>query len=328
MFVALGAPGDLVEAEVVERHKKWERAEILRVLEPGPARVPAPCPYFGACGGCQWQHLSAEAQLEAKQRILRSALRRLAADVTVEPAAAAFGYRRRVKVHYAHGQVGFLARRSHKLVAIDRCLVLEPALQEQLDRVRGGLSGHGTHALSALEDLADPGEPPFRVTAHVFAQVGEAADRTLRRAVVEQVRGPRVLELFAGAGNFTRLLAGSLAVTAVDIDAQALALLRENAPAARAIGAPADQALRELLDRSERFDTVLLDPPRSGAAEILGELARLAPGRIVYVSCDPMTLARDAERLVARGYGVSWARGFDLMPQTFHIEAVLVLDRC
>jgi 23S rRNA (uracil1939-C5)-methyltransferase len=326
VFVARGAPGDLVEVEIAERHRNWDRGEIARLVDPGPDRVQPPCPYFGECGGCQWQHVSYPAQLAAKQRILRSALRRLAPEVTVDPAEAPFHYRRRVKVHFADGRVGFLARRSHRLVPIDRCLLLEPSLMDLLDRERPRLRGRGAVELCAREDLADPGEPALRVAPGVFAQVGDAADRALRRAVLDQVRGPRVLELFAGAGNFTRLLVRAAEVTAVEDDARALDLLRENAPPARAVRSRAEDALRDLLAAGERFDTVLLDPPRRGAPELIGDLSRLDPARIVYVSCDPMTLARDAERLVARGRHVVWARGFDLMPQTFHIEAILVLE--
>lgn len=326
MFVPLGAPGDLVEVDVRERHRAWDRAEIVRVVEPGPDRVVPPCPYFGDCGGCQWQHVSYPAQRAAKEQILRSALRRICPDITVSAAESPYGYRRRARVHHADGKVGFLARRSHRLVPVDRCLLLEPALQEALDRDRLNLRGRGKRQICARADLADAGEPPFLVTSEVFAQAGDAADRTLRRAVVAHVRGPRILELFAGAGNFTRLF-GDADVTAVESDERALALLRSNAPSARAMGSRAEAAVRAFRESGERFDTILLDPPRKGAAELIDDLARLSPPRIVYVSCDPMTLARDGERLVSQGYAVASAEGFDLMPQTYHIEAMLVLDR-
>lgn len=326
VFVPLGAPGDLVEVDVDERHRTWDRARIVRILEPGPDRVDPPCAHFGDCGGCQWQHVAYEAQRIAKQAILRSALRRLAPDVEVEAAEAPFGYRRRVRVHHTGGNVGFLARGSHRLVPVDRCLLLEPALQDALDRARPDLRGEGETALCARDDLADPGEPAFRVAADVFAQVGDAADRRLRAAVIAEIRGPRVLELYAGAGNFTRLLSAH-EVTAIESDARAVDLLRLNAPTARVSAARCGPAVTDLGAGGERFDTVLLDPPRQGAADVVAGLASLAPARIVYVSCDPMTLARDAERLAALGWAVVRARGFDTMPQTTHFEVVLVLDR-
>ena len=326
MFVPLGAPGDLVEVDVRERHRNWDRAEIVRLIEPGPDRVAPPCPHFGDCGGCQWQHVSYPAQRAAKERILRSALRRIFPDVAVSAAESPYGYRRRVKVHHSDGKVGFLARRSHRLVPVDRCLLLEPALQEALDRERPNLRGRGERQICARANLADADEPNFLVAPEVFAQAGDSADRTLRKAVVAQVRGPRILELFAGAGNLTRLLSDA-DVTAVESDERALALLRKNAPSARAVCTRAEAAIRAFCESGERFDTILLDPPRRGAAELIDDLARLSPPRIVYVSCDPMTLARDSERLIKRGYAVTSAEGFDLMPQTYHIEAMLVLGR-
>jgi 23S rRNA (uracil1939-C5)-methyltransferase len=136
-----------------------------------------------------------------------------------------------------------------------------------------------------------------------------------------------VLELHAGDGNFTRDLVGpARPVIAVESDAAAVARLRRNVPAAVAVVEPVERAAARLANAGERFDLVVLDPPRTGAPDLAPLLARLAP-RVVYISCDPMTLARDAAALRTIGLAPTRARGIDLMPQTFHVETVCCFER-
>jgi 23S rRNA (uracil1939-C5)-methyltransferase len=170
-----------------------------------------------------------------------------------------------------------------------------------------------------------------------FAQAsraGNAALRALVRDALAAQPGERVLELYAGSGNFTRdLVAGGATVTATDV-----AAVRETrAPSADArtpspgaatfVAGDAAAVVRDLGSRRERFDAILLDPPRTGALDVVAQLAAFAPARIVYVSCDPATFARDAEHLAKAGYAPRWAQALDLMPQTSHVELVARFER-
>jgi 23S rRNA (uracil1939-C5)-methyltransferase len=142
-----------------------------------------------------------------------------------------------------------------------------------------------------------------------------------------------VLELYAGDGNFTVAIARRAAVTAVEGDRAAAERLRENLRAAAPAAAwtvraePAGDAVRALARDGERFDAALIDPPRAGAAEALDGLAALAPARIGFVSCDPMTLARDLARLATLGYAARRALPLDMMPHTAHVEVVCTVER-
>lgn len=346
VFARLAAPGDLARVRVVKEHRRWLRGEVLEIVERGPDRVAPRCRHFGDCGACQWQHVSYEAQLAAKRAIVESALRRL--GVAVEgpaPASSPWGTRRRARMIVRDGRVGWRARRSRRFVPVDECPVLLPALWAAL---RGTRRADGEAAALAgptevgfdddVVDLAPPGDPTLRVPARAFAQAGD--DRALCECVRELAGarppetwkgghppGRRVLELHAGCGNFTRWLATDAAsVTAVEGDARAAEWLRRNAPGARTIHQEAGRAVRGLADAGERFDVIVVDPPRAGCAPMLGDLARLRPERVVYVSCDPMTLTRDLERLAALGLAVARVRCFDLAPQTSHVETVALLD--
>jgi 23S rRNA (uracil1939-C5)-methyltransferase len=168
----------------------------------------------------------------------------------------------------------------------------------------------------------------LEVPADAFTQVHPAANLLLVAAVLELGAfrpGMRALDLYAGAGNFALPLARR-GVEVVGIERAAVAVDAARANAAR-LGLEARfvcQAVASALARLPPgpLDAVVLDPPRAGAAEIVGPLAARRPTRIVYVSCNPATLARDARALAARGYRLGRVQPIDVFPQTYHIETV------
>ncbi len=165
-------------------------------------------------------------------------------------------------------------------------------------------------------------EPGALGQADDFAQASRDGNVALVRAVTgaaSPVSGSRVLELYAGTGNFTRALASA--------GAEVVAVERARPPELIPPGVdwrrlPAERALADLVGTGHAFDLAVLDPPRTGAREVVPALLELAPARILYVSCDPATLARDLDALAEGGYEPTWARPMDLMPQTAHVEIV------
>jgi 23S rRNA (uracil1939-C5)-methyltransferase len=370
-FVPLAAPGERVRARVVRAKERVAWAELVAVERPGPDRVAPPCPLFGTCGGCQWQHVTLEAQHRAKQTIVARALGVEVPEVVA--ASAPFGYRDRARLGVGPGGVlGFRGRRSHDLVDVPACPLFGPELARALPALRAlarglpagteidaqaGAEGvhvnvehtdatgaaHARREIDRLQqagvvglslarkptlglpevDVAEPGSPPLPVASGGFAQVGRAANAVLVRAVLEAV-GPSpgaLVELYAGSGNFTRHLTGAAtSLHASDADPDAMARGRRAAPGAT-------WALRPPGADAASPDTVLLDPPREGADRINLDVAARARRRVVYVSCDPQTLARDARRLAAAGLRLSRAVALDLMPQTYHVEVVATFER-
>jgi len=197
--------------------------------------------------------------------------------------------------------------------------------------VRGAvLRGGGTRRIVGDPTVRVEVEPDLalEIPADVFSQVNPAANRLLLATVLafgDFRAGERVLDLYCGAGNFTLPLARRGArVHGVERDAVAVAAAEANAArlgltTARFTCAPVARALARV---TEAYDAVVLDPPRAGAGDVLDALARLEARRVLYVSCDPATLARDARALGAYGYRVARVQPVELFPQTFHVEAV------
>jgi len=357
-FVPFSAPGDHVRVHVVEEHARFVRAEIVELLAAGPGRTEPECPVFGVCGGCTWQHLEYNAQLQAKREILRSALERvgqlaLPGPIELTPCPAPYRYRARTRVLAQGGQVGYRRRRSHVLCATRRCPILVPELDAALQRLGESGPDPGEWELASGEAGAvrverlgargsgDPtgelaisvGDDRLHFSAGVFVQSNRWLRDALAAAVLEAAgRGRLAIELFAGAGFLTLGLAHRFdRVVAVEADATSLADLVRNARRAGLHNIEARCAVAERAT-AEGFgvvpDTVVLDPPRKGLAREGAEaLCALAASRLVYLSCDPATLARDLRGLCAGGYTVQQVRGFDLFPQTAHVEALATLVR-
>jgi 23S rRNA (uracil1939-C5)-methyltransferase len=360
VFVAGTAPGDRVRARVVEEHPKWLRAEVVALETPGPGRTEPRCPLFGRCGGCAWQHLDYAVQLAAKAEILRDALVRIGGieppgPIEVEPSPP-YGYRGRARIGVARGVVGYRRLRSHALEPAAACPVLVPELEQALaalaarppardgeielcagddGRVRAWGPGGLLHGEAAL--AIDAGPARIAVSPGVFFQGNARIRGALRGAVVSAAgRGRRALDLCAGAGFFSFGLAERFAeVLAVESSPPAVRDLRRNVEASgvknvRVECAPLERFLAGAAARELAADAIVVDPPRTGLGAGLARALAGAAGpaaRVVYVSCAPATLARDLAVLAAEGLRLGALRGFDLFPQTAHVEAVAVLSR-
>ena len=352
LFVPFTAPGDRVRVRLVEERGRFARARVEELLEPGPSRTQPACSVFGSCGGCAWQHIAYPAQLEAKRAILADALRRIGG---IEPGAlepcvpspAEYAYRGRTRVHVEAGRVGYLHRRSHALCAVSRCPVLVPALEERLHELAASPPREDGEweLVAGAGDLsaARVGEPAPRihlevagrrvgVSAGVFTQSNALlAAELARRVAAGAGEGRLAVELFAGAGLLTAALAPRFErLVAVESDRAAAADLRRNlgewgVEHARVEEEPVELALPRLAGLCP--DALVLDPPRTGLPRgAAAELLAVRPRRVVYLSCDPATLARDLALLCAGGLSLRTVAAIDLFPQTPHVEALALLE--
>ncbi|MCE0522507.1 MAG: TRAM domain-containing protein [Methylacidiphilales bacterium] len=329
VFVPFAAEGDRAKVRITERKPHHARGEIVEILQPGPARENPPCPYYGQCGGCQYQHLAYAEEGRLKQEQVREAFARMGkiTDAPILPIIAGqnpYGYRNRITVHAESRRIGFRGVDGRGLVDVRECLLARPEVNAQLSRLRGNKPADGHYS------LRDGTVPPSG-----FAQANHDLRETLRglieRALPE--RGGMLLEGYCGGGFFTEIVAERFTrVLAVDNDPRTLRDAHRLGLAnvewrEGDVAFILPEQLRALDEAAQKETSVLVDPPREGLPVRLAEALCIDPvAHLVYVSCDPATLARDA-RMLAKTYRLVSVQPIDLFPRTAQIECVSVWQK-
>ncbi|MDQ3321084.1 MAG: class I SAM-dependent RNA methyltransferase [Acidobacteriota bacterium] len=361
VFVALAAKGDKLRVKINRRKGKTAFAEIVEIVEPSPDRTEPRCPYFGTCGGCNFQQLKYEAQLNAKVEIVRDCLSRIGKinydrEIPIIGSSNFYEYRSRAQWHVdVRGKkIGYFKGNSHDVIDVEVCPILVPEMQSLLTELRETIEWESfsrriveIEAASSGEDVSiyssEIVEPTDEISftargnryfydADTFFQGNQFLIEPLVEAATSGASGATALDLYCGAGlftlpmakNFTKVLGVEGHKKALDFAAKAV----ENARIEN-VGFFAENVgewLAENLSDLGAVDFVLLDPPRSGTEkETIESLIKLKPKEISYVSCDPAILARDLRLLTETAYRVESITAIDLFPQTHHIETVVRL---
>jgi 23S rRNA (uracil1939-C5)-methyltransferase len=374
VFVPFAAPGERIRVEPVESHKGFFRARLLEVIEPAPDRVPPRCRHFGACGGCQFQHLTYASQVRAKESILREQLLRLGGipEAPIRPVIVSpneWNYRNHIQGTPAGNRLGFFRAGSQEVLPIEECHLPEPRLWElwnNLDWEPGpGLRQIGFRAGDDDEMIVFEGEAgqipevsvesdisaawldeqgaatylaggplryevlgrAFTVSPGSFFQINTAQIPVMVKTVLEladPARDETALDVYCGTGLFSAFLAARAArVIGIEESPSAAADFEVNLDAFDTVELYAASAEAALEAITAHPDLAVIDPPRSGlSAPAMRALLSAAPGRVVMVSCEMSTLARDARLLARAGYRMTDLAPIDMFPQTSHLETV------
>ena len=439
VFVPFVLPGERVEADLRREKAGFARGSVTQLIEASPDRIEARCPYFRQCGGCHYQHIPYERQLEFKAAILRETLQRVAkielkSEIRVH-ASPPWHYRNRTRLQVRtmpefgpEFALGYLRFGSHEFLAVRECPISSPLINRVMARLLevGGLDcpptieelelfadasdesllawtfcGEATDrkdllrwaeaiqsevpeiigmtffssrrwaspresssrksssrkssqrqsaehessddATMELKPLGQSGAKSLRyrtkndeyqVSAGAFFQVNRHLVDELVSVVTGDARGETALDLYAGVGLFSVPLARFFHhIFGVEASHTSHSDFVQNVPAnVKAIAARTEDYFKSDYLKSRLFrdrpDFVVMDPPRAGAGkDVIRSVVALGAPRVRYVSCDPATLARDLVPLLAAGYRIEEAHLFDLFPQTFHIESVMLLGR-
>src|SRR6266566_4713256 len=329
IFVPYTIEGEIVSAEIVREKKQFAEAELIEAKERSPDRVEPQCPYFGRCGGCAYQHISYEHQLAIKWRQVRNALQRIGKlkDVAMRPIIPSpkqYAYRNRITVHAQEGAIGFFRRDSHQLIDIEHCPISTDEVNRALTELRAQSyvrDGHYTLRASA--------------SSRVFSQTNDEVANALRDLVVNLVPPNQelLIDAYCGAGFFAKALLDKFErLIGIDWDKFAIAAAKENATA-KEMYIAGDVEVE--LTRSDGFIavggdtqrlgsrhslTLIVDPPATGLSPAVRNAIRdLAPTTLIYVSCNPATLARDLQEL-HRKFIIESVTPLDMFPQTAEIE--------
>lgn len=350
VFVPGVLPGERVRVRLRQSRRDYERAELREVVAASPHRVTPACALAGRCGGCDWMHISYEEQLARKVDIVQEALRRTGGlepegplapgQLRIEPSPP-LASRNRAQVHRdPSGRLGYVAARSERIVPADRCPIVVPPIEGVLrggERVPADLdrftvwSDGTTIAVEGLDDDRDLSvevcDRQVLFSVGCFFQSNLAVLEKLVPWALEGLvlDGRRAADLYAGVGLFGSFLAARGArVTCVESSTLSLGYARRNVQGEGHEFFPMSVESWVISGAARpASDAVIADPPRPGLSpEVRAWLVGSPPSRLIYVSCNPVTLARDLGALVAGGFVLEDLRLFDFYPQTSHIEAV------
>jgi 23S rRNA (uracil1939-C5)-methyltransferase len=362
VFVPLSVAGDDLRVRIVEIKKRIAFAKIVEIKQPGPQRIAPPCPYFGKCGGCDFQQMSYAAQMEAKVGIIRDCLHRIGkiefdGEIPIIGSPQELNYRSRARWHIDRDRkaIGYFARDSHDVIDVTFCPILTPELETAFENIRGSIEWETLWAerseieaatgeddrvsIASEEFLEPPVELSFSVNGDTYTYSSETffqANKFLVRELIDSAiggaSGEMAFDLYCGAGLFTLPLAKHFGtVVAVEGDTTAVDFAKKNVANAgldnaKVVCKSVGRFLSE--NKTKKIDFILIDPPRAGAENhIITAIAALMPSQISYVSCEPSILARDLRILVDAGYAIEKITALDMFPQTHHVETVVRLKR-
>lgn len=364
VFVPFALPGERIRAKVWRNEANYSHADLVEILEPSPDRIEPHCRHFTTCGGCQYQHLPYEKQLEWKTRQVRELLLHMVGieeevNPTI-PSPKQWGYRSKITPHFQRPKpgedfpIGFLEfNRRTRLVDVNNCPIAMDEINEALQPIRDDVKRRAaeykkgaTLLLRATEDRVETdhrapvsekvGDLKFNFLAGDFFQNNPFILDSFTGHAAEQAKGPNqkyLLDAYCGSGLFGLTLAKNFEqVVGIELSETSADWARRNAKTngienASFIASSAEALFADITFPSEQT-SVLIDPPRKGCSvDFLNQLFAFGPSRVVYVSCNPATQMRDLKSFLEKGYKIESIQPFDLFPQTRHLECVIALSR-
>ena len=394
--------GETVIAQCRQKHTQYEKAYVVKVLQPSDKRMVPKCQVFGQCGGCSFQYMSVNDQLDFKQNWLKEVLlqhtKTEVKEWLVPLTSQQWGYRRKARlgVRFVAKKnrvlVGFREKSGRFITDMARCEVLHPALGNQLDSLQTCLATLSIKSAIAQIEAVITDEQTLLVLRHLeplsildrqqltnfaqkhqvcwylqaggldtitpldtavelyyehqahqiklfflpihFTQVNFEINQkmvSLALSLLDITPEDKIIDLFCGLGNFTLPMARyAKAVVGIEGNEDLVAFAKQNAIYNGLDNVSFYQAnLSEDIAnfswcRGQTYDKALIDPARNGALEVIEQLPKLGVKTLVYIACNPDTLARDAKRLVELGYTLDKAGIIDMFTHTKHIESIVL----
>ena len=357
IFVRHGITGEIAKIKITAVNSKIAHADVIEVITQAPTRVVPPCSYAGKCGGCDFQHVQVDQQREFKRSIILEQFLRIGKidllqmgfDLKVEVVEPVDGLHWRTRMEFAvsnGGRIGFYGARSNDVVEINDCLIADSRMNvaelanrtwksdarvevavsstSEVSVVRSGRSISGPTQL-----IEQVGGNSLKISPSAFWQSHKLAPTTLVKSVISKLeikKSDHICDLYSGVGLFASAILNEISdqgfVTMIESDKTAVADARKIF--ANKLNVKILQGLvAQQLSIVKRADLIVLDPPRTGAGEVVvKQMIKFKPRKIIYVACDPAALARDSKTLLDLGYKLDHISGYDLFPMTQHIECV------
>lgn len=357
VFVPFSAPGDELEIEITQLKKSFARGRILQVVKPSPLRAEPRCRYYGKCGGCSYQHLDYPYQLESKKKQVEESFWKIGKISNprvfdVIPSPQIYHYRGRAQYHtraVSHErEIGFMDVSGGRLLDIEHCEIMDETINEKLHAIRKEkgllsdendliiwsdfLSGEENESITRIvkgKNFQVPRDGFFQANLYLTDKLVDEVCR-----LIEPEKVNTLIDAYCGSALFSVFLSPYVGkVIGIEINEKSVRCAQVNASQAGVrnaefIQGDVEKILQEKLLPVDNADLIVLDPPRTGCEKaVLKAMVDLQPIKIIYISCNPATQARDVKYLNEFGYNLMSLLPLDMFPQTSHIEVIGLLEK-
>ena len=376
-FIKGALPNEIVNIEIIEDKGNYFIGKLLNVVTPSENRVIPKCPYYDKCGGCELMHLSYPNTLEFKKDKVKGIFKKIC-ELDINPEIYSFNelnYRNKVTLKVSNNELGYYEEKTHNIVDIDNCLLLDNKINEVITTLRsfiqnkdhniteimirvisneimisfdnlnpvykdellslfhnesiyinGELISGNKSLIETIEDYK------FYVSPESFFQVNTITFKELYKYVISKLDNEETaLDLYSGTGTISILMSKYFnKVYGIEVSHSSIIDANENLKLNEITNVEFIEGKVEdkiVLLKELKVDTVIMDPPRSGSDnKSLTSIMKINPRKIIYISCNPVTLARDYNVLKEQ-YDLKSIDLFDMFPETSHVETVMFLER-
>lgn len=338
-FVEQALPGETVDIKVTEEKKKYNLAKIQTIIEKNPNRIEPICPYYEECGGCDFGHVNYETELKYKKEKVENILKKYAhIDVNIEitPSDKVYNYRNKITLHKQNEKIGLVKKNSSEVIEIKECKLVNEKINEILRNKpkEGIIRTNGKEIISNENEniTINVDKYKFKVNLNSFFQINPYTYEKMFNHIKKLISSNDVLlDLYSGVGVFSILLSENCKkIYGIEINENSYKNALENKKINNLENI--DFMLGKVEDNlpkiKEKIDTIIVDPPRNGLSKTtIKQIININPKKIIYVSCNPMTLSRDLN-LLNSNYNLESIKAFDMFPKTNHVECVCKLKSC
>lgn len=335
---------EVVKVKIVKEKKNFIEAEVVEYIKTNPDRIDNLCPYYKTCGGCDILHIPYKEQLKYKyNKVINIMNRYLKEDINIKNIVASdkqFNYRNKVTLQVDKKKIGFYSKKSNIITPIKKCILLDDSLNDYIKTIESPknkivLRTNGKDILDNFNDkiIKNIGNKKYLVSLESFFQINDNVTYKMYEKVKEYVRATKedyILDLYCGTGTIGIYLSDTCKkLLGVEINKQAIKDANKNKELNNIdnIEFIADDVSKIINKINFKPTIVVVDPPRAGLDEkTIKEIIKMSPQRLVYVSCDPMTLARDLN-ILKYYFNIEEITPFDMFPNTYHVECVCALNR-
>ena len=348
-FVEGALKDEVVEIEVIKEKKKYYLATTKKVIEKSKDRITSNCPYYARCGGCNLDHISFEKEQEFKEEKVKEIMTKFAkiSNDKIKPIIYdnPYHYRNKITLHKDDKKIGLYEKESNTIIPITKCLLLNDKLNEILKSIKPSnkkdiILKIGNKTDEILSPTAKKnyitsyiGNKKYKVSEKSFFQVNSIITEKLYdeiKEIIQEKNSKNVLDLYCGTGTIGIYICESVnKVLGIESCKDAVDDANYNKELNNATNCTYKLGKVENLTKeiTSEYDTAIIDPPRSGLdKKVVEKLLEIKPKTLIYVSCDPVTLARDLN-LLKEKYNIEYIRPYNMFPRTYHVETVCLLSK-